>query len=134
MKLGVMPAVALALALAGCIDLGLQRGPDGRAIYDERCAMCHGPGGKGDGDFAGQLIKMPPDLTVLAAENGGAFPRLRVSEAIDGYARGSHFSGAMPEFGPLLAEGELLESGEGVVTPAPPALVAVVDYLESIQE
>jgi hypothetical protein len=54
-------------------------------------------------------------------------------QAIDGYARGGHFSGAMPEFGPLLAEGQLLESGEGEVTPAPKQLVAVVDYLETLQ-
>lgn len=130
----VAAMVVVASVLAACSGLAPGSGAEGRAVYLERCVMCHGPGGKGDGDFADELIILPTDLTVLAQENGGTFPRLRVTEAIDGYARGSHFSGAMPEFGPLLAEGQILESGDGVVTPAPKLLVAVVDYLESIQE
>jgi len=119
--------------LVGCGGLAIGSVAAGKAVYNERCIMCHGPSGRGDGDFADELIKMPADLTVLAMENGGDFPRLRVTQAIDGYARGGHFSGAMPEFGPLLVESEMLESGEGEVTPAPRQLVAVVDYLETLQ-
>ena len=132
-KIGLVAGLA-ATVLAGCGGLGVGSVAEGRAVYHERCVMCHGPGGKGDGDFAKELIKMPTDLTILARENGGEFPRLWAIETIDGHARGRHFSGAMPEFGPLLTEGQMLESGAGQVTPAPAQLVAVVDYLESIQE
>lgn len=131
-----MRPVWMAIATMTCLALaGCGSAPDqGRAVYDERCAICHGPGGKGDGRFAAQLIRMPPDLTIMARENGGTFPRARVTQSIDGYARGDHFSGAMPEFGPLLAGGDMLESGDGEISPPPQLLVAVVDYLESLQQ
>lgn len=127
--LGLTAGVAMT-ALAGCAaEVG-----QGQSVYEERCAACHGATGLGDGPFARQLYKAPSDLTTLAERNDGTFPRLYVTDVIDGYARGSHFSGAMPEFGPLLAEDARLESGDGVVTPVPELLVAVVDYLESLQK
>jgi mono/diheme cytochrome c family protein len=107
----------------------------GKAVYEENCVMCHGPGGQGDGQLSDSLFKMPPDLTELSQRNGGVFPRNAVISTIDGYARGEHFSGAMPEFGVKLAgESVLLETGEGVVTPTPEPLVALAEYLEAIQK
>lgn len=121
-----------ALALAGCAP---EAPISGKRLYSENCAACHGPAGQGDGPFADDLIKMPSDLTQLSANNGGSFPRDYVISTMDGYARGEHFSGAMPEFGVKLAgENVLLESGAGVVTPTPKPLVALADYLESLQE
>lgn len=110
----------LIFVVMGCA----QKTGAGRAVYDKNCVMCHGAEGRGDGDFSGKLLKLPPDLTVLERENGGEFPRLRVREAIVGNGRGDHFSGAMPEFSEM--------AGNGAV--ASFQLEAVMDYLEAIQE
>lgn len=123
--------LALSGALAGCVGSV----ETGRMAFAENCVLCHGADGKGTGEIALDLLVVPPDLTTITARNGGVFPRNEVASVIDGYARGEHFSGAMPEFGPLLAGDDvLMETGEGVVTPTPERLVALVDYLESIQE
>ncbi len=95
----------------------------GRSVYDKHCVMCHGDNGRGDGDFTDKLLILPPDLTVLTRDNGGEFPRLRVSEAIEGTGRGEHFSGAMPEFSEV--------AGSGTIADA--KLEALLTYLESIQ-
>ena len=127
-KLGMALGCA---ALVGCT----QSVETGRMSFADNCAICHGTDGKGGGDIAHDLVVMPPDLTTISARNGGVFPRNEVASIIDGYTRGEHFGGAMPEFGPLLAgDNVLMETGEGVVTPTPERLVALVDYLESIQE
>lgn len=124
------PIIAATL-LAGCV---VEPPISGKKLYMENCAACHGQSGMGDGEFAENLFKPPSDLTALSTGNGGVFPRTYVISTMDGYARGEHFSGAMPEFGVKLAGSNvLLESGDGVVTPTPKPLVALADYLESIQ-
>lgn len=95
----------------------------GRAVYHEHCIMCHGEGGRGDGEFADKLLILPPDLTVLTRGNGGEFPRLRVSESITGAGRGDHFSGAMPAFSDVAGSGTIAEAKLG----------ALLTYLESLQ-
>jgi len=52
--------------------------------YYRLCAVCHGEGGRGDGPMARVLKTPPPNLTLLAKNNGGHFPFLRVLEMIDG--------------------------------------------------
>jgi len=107
----------------------------GRASYDNLCAACHGPAGKGDGASAGALAERPADLSQLAAQNGGVYPRLEVMAKIDGYAKGEPHYGAMPAFWPLL-EGRtvLIETGPGILTPTPEPLVALAAYIETLQE
>jgi mono/diheme cytochrome c family protein len=56
----------------------------GRRTYRLYCAVCHGEKGKGDGSLAGQLRSTPPDLTVIARDNGGEYPAERVARIIDG--------------------------------------------------
>jgi len=126
-------AAPVLAVLAGCAGFEWPI-VSGKAVYDENCVMCHGTSGKGDGPLASELFSPPPDLTRLTIDNGGEFPRVRVLSHIDGYVRGENSSGAMPEFGPLLVgDNVLLETGEGVVTPTPKPLVAVANYLESLQ-
>jgi len=126
-------ATMTAVVLSGCTTLPVSYFY-GQQIYGDNCVMCHGDGGQGDGPMADQLYAKPADLTRLTLENNGEYPRNRVLSHIDGYARGGNSSGAMPEFGLLLlGDDVLVETGEGIVTPTPKALIAVSNYIESLQ-
>jgi mono/diheme cytochrome c family protein len=56
----------------------------GQKEYEARCSICHGLDAKGNGVFRQALKVAPPDLTLLAKNNGGVFPAERVSGVIDG--------------------------------------------------
>jgi len=129
MRLIILPVLALT---AGCtIDEDIS----GPVFYAENCAACHGPTGEGDGRLAEFLSEPPSDLTTLSARNGGVFPRDAVMSAIDGYARGEHFAPEMPEFGAGdLGETIIVETEDGIGTPIPEGLIALADYLETIQK
>jgi len=88
-------------------------------------ASCHGTSAKGDGPVAPHLNQKPPDLTTLAAANGGAFPFEHVYAAIDGRLGISvHGTREMPVW--------------GMASRVSPALYrartwAIVDYLATLQ-
>lgn len=107
---------------------------DGKALYMENCATCHGASGVGDGPMARAMTEAPKNLTLIAVRNGDNFPRAKVMSTIDGYARSDLSGPGMPEFGELL-EGDLIpfDSGDGIQTPTPRKLVALLEYIESIQ-
>ncbi|MCP4381590.1 MAG: cytochrome c [Hyphomicrobiales bacterium] len=72
----------------------------GTEEYDNSCAICHGPDGKGDGPFGMFLNIKPADLTVLAKNNNGEYPFLRVFESIDGRTQTpGHGDSVMPIWG-----------------------------------
>lgn len=128
---GAFLGVAM-VALAACAP---EKQVSGRALYLDYCASCHGPGGKGDGPAAEGLGKAPADLTGIAARNGGVFPMARVMSTIDGYTRRSDRTSVMPELGVALQEGPLVlvDTGDGIMTPTPVNLVALADYLATLQ-
>jgi len=128
----VMLAGGAVATLAGCMPPEVS----GRADFQAYCAGCHGATGAGDGARADGLSAAPPDLTGIAARNGGAFPYLRVMSVIDGYTRRDQHGSTMPEMGPLIEEGRLVlvDTGDGVMTPTPERLVALADYLATIQK
>lgn len=105
----------------------------GRSDFRALCVDCHGPAGRGDGPLADGLDPRPVDVTRIAALNGGDFPGNRVMSHIYGYTMGRGDT-AMPSFGDLL-EGRtvLYDSGDGIETPTPWRLVALNEYLKSIQ-
>ncbi|MCE0507227.1 cytochrome c [Roseivivax sp. GX 12232] len=107
---------------------------EGARLYTQYCATCHGADGKGDGPMARAMRVPPKNLTLLAVRSGDSFPAARVLSTVDGYARSDLDGPGMPEFGELLA-GDLVpyDSGDGVATPTPRKLVALVEYLRSIQ-
>ena len=55
---------------------------DGDELFNNLCLACHGAGGKGDGPAVSALDKAVPDLTVLAANNGGVYPYEKVKNVI----------------------------------------------------
>ena len=81
---------------------------DGRALYKDYCASCHGVDARGDGPAAKSLNAPPSDLTRISARNGGTFPFDRVSRIISGYDKmpGSHGSADMPVWGPIFSRVE----------------------------
>ena len=118
------------LALAACVEEPI----DGRTAYLENCADCHGTDGKGDGPAARGLATAPPDLTMIAARNGGVFPTNQVMSTIDGLDRGEHFSAAMPEFGAGDMGETVIVEQDGLGTPVPMQLLVLTEYLQAIQQ
>ena len=122
---------------AGCVPPQTSEAPapapTGEEIYQAQCATCHGTEGRGDGPLAQRLDRRPADLTRLPG--GEAFPRAHVMAYVDGYFRDSDGE-VMPQFGPEMAEGQLVpyDIGDGILTPTPAALIRVADYVESLQD
>jgi mono/diheme cytochrome c family protein len=56
----------------------------GSYTFRTYCASCHGTDGKGDGPLADSLRYHPPDLSLIAARNGGGFPMERIVRIVDG--------------------------------------------------
>lgn len=81
---------------------------DGEELYVELCAVCHGSGGVGDGPAASALKTAVPDLTALAAQNDGTFPRKEVEDYITGKSRVvSHGTVDMPIWGDVFETARL---------------------------
>jgi mono/diheme cytochrome c family protein len=126
-----------ALALSACVET--KEAPSGAEDFATFCSACHGAAGKGDGDAAATLDRKPADLTGLSARNGGVFPGTRVMAKIWGYTgvKPGHAadSSPMPQFGPLL-QGDLVpyDGGDGIATPTPVRLVAIAEYLKTLQD
>src|SRR5690606_16728544 len=105
----------------------------GMQLYEQLCASCHGVDGRGDGPVA-PLIKVGvPDLTRLAARDGGEFPAEDVRFIIDGrYDRRAHGARDMPVWGWQLYD----SSNPDPATERARTNLAIdrlVEYLRSIQ-
>ena len=123
-------AILAALGLAACVD---DVTVDGQQAFLADCAACHGTDAMGSGSFGAQLITPPPDLTTLSQRYGGVFPRTYVLSTIDGLNRDKHFSGAMPEFGAGDMGPIVMTEEDGNPVPIPARLLAITDYLQSLQ-
>lgn len=101
----------------------------GEEMYKEYCGACHGKAGKGDGPAVAALKAPPPDLTLLAKNNGGKFPAEHVSAVLQmGVVEAAHGSKDMPVWGPLF----------GSVSHQDPAITHLrisnlTDFIKSIQ-
>jgi hypothetical protein len=62
------------------------------------------------------------------------FPRDAVMSTIDGYGRAGGSHGAMPEFGAGDLGPLVQVEADGLSTPVPADLLALTNYLESIQD
>ena len=101
--------------------------PDAAHLYSTYCAACHGANAKGDGPAAVALKVMPPDLTRIAARNGGRFPAERVRQIVLGQGPAAHGDRTMPVWGDVLARKEAGSDPQALVD-------ALVKYLDGLQE
>ncbi len=62
-----MKRIVAALALVAAFGLGSARAEDAKALFAQKCAMCHGPDGKG-GTAMGKKLGAPNLTTVKDSE------------------------------------------------------------------
>jgi mono/diheme cytochrome c family protein len=107
----------------------------GAELYLRACAACHGMDARGDGEMAAILTIAPPDLTALAARNGGVFPVARAAARIDGRDPLVAHGGTMPLFGDWLEhEDTVIRTEAGQPLMVGRALADLLAFLAAIQE
>ena len=107
----------------------------GAALYTDYCAACHGTSGKGDGDMANLMTVPATNLTILAKNNDGMFPMLKVIHIIDGRTGVRAHGGPMPVFGRVFMSAEPGPANPyGTILESRGRVMSVAYYLESIQE
>lgn len=104
----------------------------GKASYEQYCMGCHGADGKGTGEIGGDLAGTPADLTMLQAQNNGAFPVDAVYQTIDGRQEvEAHGTREMPVWGNIWEE----QDGEHVDDEVVERRInELVEYIRSIQQ
>jgi mono/diheme cytochrome c family protein len=124
--------VPLIAVLTPALGLAQEEGQRvaGSAVFKTYCAVCHGNGGKGDGQLADALRVKPADLTILAKKNGGTFPKDQVLRAVDGRKPVKGHGGAdMPVWGDAFKQSKDGYSEAAVKE----KIEAVVGYIETLQ-
>jgi len=102
---------------------------NGKQMFNNYCASCHGLSGKGNGPAASALKMPPADLTALSKNNHGVFPEAHVISVLQyGKTIPSHGTAEMPIWGPVLGKME---------RPSPQVqklrISNLVRYLETLQ-
>lgn len=133
-KLGV--ALVASLTLSACVHDPASDSPahySGKRLFETLCANCHGADGTGNGPAAPYTTGHPPDLTRIAAHNGGPFPAEKVFRTIDG-----QFDSSPPDSRHMPIWGYDLFTGEGDDETAHQQVLdmehRLVEYVGSIQE
>ena len=78
---------------------------NGKQMYGNYCAPCHGVDGRGQGPVASALKTPPVDLSVLSRNNHGKFPDAHIVTVLQNGAEiTAHGSAEMPVWGPILGK------------------------------
>lgn len=109
----------------------------GKQQFEDKCAVCHGASGIGDGVLAPGLKPRPADLTRISQRNDGTFPDAMVFAKIwgrDGEIITTHRMTAMPAFyiAPVFGSDKEFEDSAGRLSPE--QIRQVIAYLKNIQE
>lgn len=129
--------VLVALVAAGCAPEEQVFRTDtvrGKDLFDASCVQCHGANGEGSVAASIDVGLTAPSLRVLSQNNGGVFPSEYVMTTIDGLSRHNQKVASMPEFGEEYLGPLIQVEEDGVSTPIPADLLALANYLETIQD
>jgi mono/diheme cytochrome c family protein len=100
---------------------------DGKSLFREYCAVCHGINAKGGGPAASALKQAPGDLTQISRKNGGKFPEDRILRMLKGEEPvAAHGSQDMPIWGAVFGKSASLTMEQTRVH-------AMLQYLGDIQ-
>jgi mono/diheme cytochrome c family protein len=130
----VIPVLAVMFAASSA---AAQETELGKEIYLDRCSVCHGAEGGGDGLVGELLERRPKNLRLLAKDNGGVFPFDAVYQAIDGRSRiAGHGNPDMPIWGEYFMDRALEDRAvnpKDARAVVEGRILSVVYYLQSIQ-
>jgi mono/diheme cytochrome c family protein len=133
--LATLAGAGLALALGSSAAQAESQGDieQGKQLYMKYCATCHGPSATGDGVAAATFKTKPTDLTMLAKNNGGSFPTMKVLNIVKGDAPiAAHGSREMPVWGEII--GRPLDTGMYKQDDVDLKILSIANYLKSIQK
>lgn len=135
----------LAVVSVGVASSGWSSAADPASIakseFRNSCAVCHGMDGKGGLQVNDILKTAPPNLALLAKNNGGKFPEERVAAVIDGreIVKG-HGDRDMPIWGDRYSKDKVRAAEYYFDMPykdtenfVKSRISALMDYLKSIQ-
>ena len=144
MKSFFLATVAAALAVAGLsaqqsssnkvvIPVSKASASDGKQMFMNFCAPCHGLDGRGQGPVAASLKQQPANLALLSKKNGGKFPEAHIVSVLQfGSANPAHGTAQMPIWGPMLGK---MDSASMSASDARSLRISnLVLYLRSLQE
>ncbi|HUB35068.1 MAG TPA: cytochrome c [Bryobacteraceae bacterium] len=105
-------------------------GANGKQMFMNYCASCHGEDAKGNGPAASALKTAPTDLTLLAAHHNGVFPAEHVSRYISGAdVVPAHGTRDMPVWGDVFKT--MQSSGDTAMVDI--RVNVLTEYLKSVQ-
>lgn len=125
------------ILLLGCLLLArpaIAQGNDiaeGRELYLEHCAACHGTKGDGHGPLQHELTEPAADLRLLSRRYGNPLPEDQIARFMDGRADvKAHGPRDMPVWG-----WEMWQNPDGSGNPnqVSDSVVQIIHYLQSIQ-
>jgi mono/diheme cytochrome c family protein len=108
----------------------------GKQDFDKHCSSCHGQNGEGGGWLSNFLTQEPPNLTLLAKQNGGILPFDRLYSSIAGNQIPIHGPSDMPAWGSTFRS-EAKEHNLGILydpdAVAKTRILLLLDYINRLQ-
>ena len=104
---------------------------EGRELYLQHCAACHGINGDGHGPLEHELTAPPADLRLLSRKYGNPLPEDQIARFMDGRADlKAHGPRDMPVWGEEMWQ---YPEGSGNPNQVSDSVAHTIHYLQSIQ-